>query len=238
MRRSRFRFLPLVALLLAGRADAEPRPPGGLMDRLAAEAYPERIEAERELADWAVAEGQAAMVWMAGQLDTLKDPEVRQRVFSALRKAVMDDLARKRPGFVGVQMASARVVDGDRVLQGVEILETVENSPASRAGLKVDDVLLDLEGESWKAPDPHHEFARRVGRLGPGAKVRFSVWRKGTIHQVELELAPRPWSAGEYREEAGRLLREGPTYLNEDQAREAIFRQWFEEHRDRPNPGR
>lgn len=226
-------LLAWIAVLFLTRAAVGLTPPAGLLDRLSAEAYPERVKAEQELAEWALGEGKPAMHWMADQLDTAKDPEVRARVLSALKKVVIDDLTRKRPGFVGVRMASARVDHDGKVRMGVEISEVTPDSPAQKAGLKPNDVILELDGEGWETAEPQHEFARRVGKLGPGTRVRFRVYRMGELQDVELELAARPWSAGEYVEEGNRLVPlAGRLYLSEGQARDEAFRAWLESYRD------
>jgi serine protease Do len=79
--------------------------------------------------------------------------------------------------------------------RGVEVTRVEENSPASRAGLKVNDVILEVNG---KALENNEQFHTTIGEMQPGTKVSLIVWREGTKQTVSATLAARPDSVFGY----------------------------------------
>jgi serine protease Do len=91
--------------------------------------------------------------------------------------------------FLGVQIVS---VDDRRARQlglneiaGVEIVELVPDGSADRAGLRVNDVVLEVDefpvGES-------NDLQARIALRRPGETTRLKVWRNGRVLEQELEL--------------------------------------------------
>jgi S1-C subfamily serine protease len=69
--------------------------------------------------------------------------------------------------------------------RGVEVVEVVEGSPAARAGLRPEDLVLEVDGEPVRGVDDLHRLmtAERIGRV-----VQLTVVRAGS----ERRLAVRP----------------------------------------------
>ncbi len=78
---------------------------------------------------------------------------------------------------------------------GIEVIKVDEDSPASKAGLKVDDVVLEVDG---KSVTDHDQFQMTIGELQPGTKVKLTIWRNGAKKTVAATLAARPDSAYPY----------------------------------------
>jgi serine protease Do len=78
---------------------------------------------------------------------------------------------------------------------GVEVRKVDENSPASKAGLKEDDVVLEVNGKSITDIG---QFQNTIGELQPGTKVNLTIWREGAKKTVASTLAERPDSAFPY----------------------------------------
>ena len=72
---------------------------------------------------------------------------------------------------------------------GVEVTHVDENSPASKAGLKENDIILDINGQKV---DDAEDFARTVGESAPGAKVTLGIWRAGAKQSISATLEARP----------------------------------------------
>jgi serine protease Do len=72
---------------------------------------------------------------------------------------------------------------------GVEVTHIDENSPASRAGLKEGDVILEIDGQKVTGGE---EFARTIGESTPGSKVGLGVWRGGSKQSLTATLESRP----------------------------------------------
>jgi S1-C subfamily serine protease len=72
---------------------------------------------------------------------------------------------------------------------GVEVKRVDDNSPASKAGLKNNDVILEVNG---KPIDGIEGFQDTIGETQPGAKVSLTIWREGGRKTLSATLAARP----------------------------------------------
>ena len=72
---------------------------------------------------------------------------------------------------------------------GVEVTHVDENSPASKAGLKENDIILEVNNQ--KVEDGG-QFARTIGETSPGTKVNLTIWRSGTTQNITTTLEARP----------------------------------------------
>ena len=69
-------------------------------------------------------------------------------------------------------------------------VEAIEpNSPASKAGLKPDDLVIYLDGEPVYSTDVFKDLLRRYN---PGDKVQVEIRRGDSLTAVPLELVPLP----------------------------------------------
>jgi serine protease Do len=73
--------------------------------------------------------------------------------------------------------------------QGLEVKRVDENSPAAKAGLKENDVILEVNG---KAIEDIEQFQTSIGEMPPGTKVSLTIWRKGAKQTVAATLDSRP----------------------------------------------
>ncbi len=113
---------------------------------------------------------------------------------SNLAKSVMTQLIDKGKvtrGFIGVQlgeitpdMRQAFGLSPDQ--GGVAITSVVPNSPGAKAGMKVEDVVLTMNGEKI---DDLQAFRLRVASLPPGTRIDLKVLRGGKTLDVPVTLA-------------------------------------------------
>jgi serine protease Do len=75
---------------------------------------------------------------------------------------------------------------------GVVISMIEKGSPAERGGLKVQDVILALDG---KKVQTYEAFRNEVAMLSPGTKVRLDVLRGGKALELTVTLGERPSAA-------------------------------------------
>jgi serine protease Do len=73
--------------------------------------------------------------------------------------------------------------------QGLEVKRIDENSPAAKAGLKEDDVILEVNG---KGVEGNAQFRDLIGEMPPGTKVSLTIWRNGAKQTVSATLDSRP----------------------------------------------
>ena len=96
-------------------------------------------------------------------------------------------------GFLGVlpqdlepEMAKAFGLKNGK---GVLIPEVTKDSAADKAGLKHNDVVLELNGEPVESADA---FRNRIAMLKPGTKVNLIVWQDGRRKTITVQLGKRP----------------------------------------------
>lgn len=71
-------------------------------------------------------------------------------------------------------------------MQGVIVNDILKHSPADKAGLKTQDVILELDGMPVNSPN---QLQTLLLRYRPGDKVKLRIWRDGKelVKEVRLE---------------------------------------------------
>ena len=98
-----------------------------------------------------------------------------------------------RRGYLGVgvvEMTDARA----RALNlkdssGVEVKRVDENSPAAKAGLRENDIILEVDGRGIETID---QFIHTVGDAAPGTKLALTIWRNGAKQTLNATVEARP----------------------------------------------
>jgi len=111
-------------------------------------------------------------------------------------KDIMDQLisqGRVSRGWMGVEILSVNSVIADQFglekPEGVMINNVAENSPASRAGLRRGDVVVDFDGQPTPTQDVLLDL---VGKMKPTSTVRVGIIREKQKRTVSLTLAETP----------------------------------------------
>lgn len=73
--------------------------------------------------------------------------------------------------------------------QGLEVKLVDPNSPADKAGIKPNDVLLEVNG---KAIEDNPQFQAVIGSTAPGTKINLTIWRNGAKQTLTATLDSRP----------------------------------------------
>jgi serine protease Do len=99
---------------------------------------------------------------------------------------------RGRPGYLGVGIADV-TPERAKALKlpeaaGVEVKLVDEKSPALKAGLKVDDVILEINGQKV---ENRTQFIGTIGVSAPGTRVTLTIWREGSKQTLNATLEPR-----------------------------------------------
>ncbi len=82
---------------------------------------------------------------------------------------------------------------GMRDVRGVGITEVVKDSPAEKAGLRKDDVILKLEGDSVTSV---RKLTRLVSEVAPDQNIRLGISRSGGEQEVAVTMGKRSNSFG------------------------------------------
>jgi serine protease Do len=151
------------------------------------------------------------LVNLAGQVIGINSAiKSRSGGFQGVGLAITSNMARNvmqqlettgtvKRGYLGIEMArevspevAARL--GMKNEQGVVVARVIDNSPAAKAGLKPDDVIVSLNGQ------PMHDnraLTRTVGALPVGKPVSVEVLRDGHPQKLTLTLEQAPKNYGE-----------------------------------------
>ena len=115
-----------------------------------------------------------------------------QAVPSAPRGRSATSRVMMRRGYLGVGVAD---LTPDRVKalnlkddSGIEVKHLDENSPASRAGLRENDVILEMNRQ--KVEDIE-QFVRAIGETTPGTKIDMAIWRSGARQNLSATVEVR-----------------------------------------------
>jgi serine protease Do len=107
-------------------------------------------------------------------------PVIAQTPTPRAHSATTQTIARR--GWLGVGL---RLRDDS----GLEITHVDDNSPASKAGLKENDVILEVNGQKVEGGE---QFARTIGDTPPGTKVNLTISRNGSTQSVSATVEARP----------------------------------------------
>jgi len=77
---------------------------------------------------------------------------------------------------------------GLREVRGVGVTEVVKDSPAEKAGLRKDDVIVRFEGDSVTSV---RKLSRLVSEVAPERSVRLTILRGGTEQELSVTIAKR-----------------------------------------------
>lgn len=90
--------------------------------------------------------------------------------------------------FLGVQyqMISRQAAIANEVPQGAYVAEVIKDSPAEKAGVKVDDIITEINGQNVSANE--EGLAGIVSGLKVGDTIRLKIWRDGQTLDVSAPL--------------------------------------------------
>lgn len=119
---------------------------------------------------------------------------------SAVRR-IVDELARGYEveyGLLGIQPGSAdpglvrvlRESTGLRRSSAAAVRGVPRNSPADRAGVRRDDLIVSISGRPVHSS---HDLMRDIGQLPPGEPVALKIWRPGDRRLTDVTVTLAKW---------------------------------------------
>ncbi len=127
----------------------------------------------------------------------VEEHEIRVRMREVGERIIYDRSLFRLGGFLGV---GHRVIPLPDSLAGkglgamaVQINRVVPGTPAARADLQTDDLLVAVDGRNLSFPNSGEQaFSELISRSAPGTTVEFTVVRKEQIQKVSVLLGVRP----------------------------------------------
>jgi S1-C subfamily serine protease len=94
----------------------------------------------------------------------------------------------ERP-FLGVryQMIDRQTALLNDVVEGAYVVEVVENSPAEKAGIEVEDIIIEFAGKKVKG-EKENSLANLILEKKVGETVTLKIWRNGEIKTLMVTL--------------------------------------------------
>jgi S1-C subfamily serine protease len=95
----------------------------------------------------------------------------------------------ERP-FLGVryQMIDKQTAILNEVVEGAYVVEVVDNSPAQKAGIEVEDIIIEFDGKKIKG-DSYQSLANLILEKKVGDTVSLKIWRNGEIKTLTIILS-------------------------------------------------
>lgn len=199
--------------------------PAGFLSDLASADFRNREVAQAEILKWARGRPQGAMSELWIQSQNSVDPEVRERCLMILRELVNDEYLKDGEGFIGISMLNevTLVPGGAKVRHAIRVSQIVKGSAAESAGLKLNDLIVGLDGKIWTDGPAAEPFSLTIKSKKPGSKVVLQLLRDQKISEMKLVLGKRPVDAN--------FMMMGDMGLDMDaaelEAREAYFQRWL-----------
>ena len=133
---------------------------------------------------------------LAGCSSTTKSPDVTGSIRTSLDQAGYKDVSVSQDRDKGVVTLSGHVVADTDKAQALKLKEPHgavitlidHDAPAGQIGLKVNDVVLQLNGQNVEGAE---QLRRLLKDIPPGRKVSIEISRDGNLQTMAVELADR-----------------------------------------------
>jgi len=93
------------------------------------------------------------------------------------------------PGYLGVgvqDLSPERIKSLNlKVNAGVEVKTVIPESPAATLGIRVGDIILEVNGQKVEGTE---QFAASIGSKSPGTKITLTIWRDGVKQNIAATL--------------------------------------------------
>ena len=221
-----FRKIGLASIACIGMGVAAELP-SDTLEELADDQFQVREVAQLKLLQWARDnEGEAPRL-LFGHHRSSKDPEVKIRCMDVLKELAKESYSKHGKGFIGIQMRDEMVIipGNNEHRAAIRISVILPGMAAEKAGLKVGDLLVGINGKHWPAPATDAMKAQ-VMAMTPGTKITVQVLRDEKVEDVNVTLVKRPVTADD------QMLQHMPGRAAEAEKRawDEYFRMWKERH--------
>ncbi|MDO8631979.1 MAG: PDZ domain-containing protein, partial [Phycisphaerales bacterium] len=151
-----------------------------LIRKLGSPVYKEREAAT----DGLIEIGAPALARLRSAYQTTDDLEVRLRIERIVRTAYLNHHVYNRSGFLGINLQpySASMEEHPRLPKdavGVKVGKVIPGTAAERAGLTVDDVIFEVDGDPVRGEGMQvvETFSATIRDRGPGGRMKLTVLR-------------------------------------------------------------
>lgn len=166
---------------------------GDLVPLLGHERFRVRERAQKRLIDSLGEQLEAIGDLCYEAYSTSPDPEIRMRARAVLFELVQRSSGTGKRGFVGIGLLLHAFFDKNgEVNFAVRVSQIIPDTPAQKAGLRVDDIITGIDNIALADKDATQRFMDIVGGMPPGREVTLKCRRDGKDFDVKINLMPRP----------------------------------------------
>ena len=222
--------LSLLFFVVTGIQSPGQQIPAKLLSELGSPEFRDRETAQAELLLWSRERPEGAMTALLGQFRQASDPEIRERCLQTLKELVNDEYLKDGEGFIGISMLdeTAQIRKEAKLRHVIRVSQIVKGSAAEQSGLKLNDLIIGLNGEIWTEKQAAESFSAKIKNRKPGTKVILQISRNLKLIEIEVILGKRPLNVNFM------LMGDFGLDVNaaENEAREAYFRQWLRNRKE------
>ncbi len=203
--------------------------PAKTFSNLESRQFQVRENAQSELLAWGRRTPEPAMAELLRQSEIADDPEVRTRCLDVLRDLVMDEYEKQGKGYIGISLEDmvANLPGEPNPRNVILVTSVLPKTPADQAGIRVNDLIVGLNGKIWGENDTFQQFQEKIQALKPNTQIELKILRDGALVDLKLKLGKLP-EFGDVRFFNGRNFDPAAA---ERAAKEAYFRRWLSERK-------
>jgi predicted metalloprotease with PDZ domain len=157
--------------------------------RLGAETFKDREAAQKKLKSWGDTFPRHMIATLSEHFKTASDLEVKLRLEELLRPLAMEYIFDIPPGFLGVNLGSTTLENGEEV---IAIQSVQPGHAAAAAGLLPEDMIVSVDGRSIQELGGQQGFIEQIASLAPGIRTELLIQRAGKRFLQVVEIGPRP----------------------------------------------
>ena len=156
-----------------------------------------RESAQAEILAWGRKQPEPAKAELYRLSQAADDPEVRKRCLDVLRELVMDEYGKNDiggKGYIGISLQDMMMnLPGENKRRNlILVTQVLPKTPAALAGLKMNDLLVELNGKGWKPDETLLQFQEKIQALKPNTNIKLKILRDGKMMDVKVKLGKYP----------------------------------------------
>lgn len=171
-----------------------------MVEQLDAPQFEQRESASRALRNAALSQKDAIQASLVACYKNATSPEVRYRLYRVLLDLADGMRPDAKPGFLGIMMMDSQVtLPGGNSAKSIIVRQVVAGSAAARAGLKLMDHIIAVDGKPMEAgatpaDTASFRFSEYIRSKPAQAEVELEVYssRPGKVRKVIVTLGERP----------------------------------------------
>jgi predicted metalloprotease with PDZ domain len=188
-----------LSTLAAQPTDFSPEKIQQQVEQLKSADRAQRLAAVAALEAWAKTAPEEARKRFLDLLQHSPEPELRERSLQLLKPIAASEFGNFGEGYLGITMGTPTLInrpDEEKPCYGLSVTAVTHGSPAEKAGIRNDDIIIGVEKIRWYEPQSilaePNGLSSSIRRIGAGKVARFLIWRDQTLHEIDATLTRRP----------------------------------------------